>query len=203
MSVIAWLRQLSPTEPFTIEAMGRQTQLHVLPKDLNELLVAMHDKEPLEVALRRGNSATPERQSFIPDNMSGQSLVLWSERFAPNLQRCFVATADSPYYLADEQTESVFELSLSGVTTWEGRPALTQGRIYGVFQNKQAEFEKCYEQIIRYIRRHWRKNPATWMGGYVGPAAGDWFDRGGLLLPNYIPPVRNDWIQRLGEQHPH
>jgi len=36
----------------------------------------------------------------------------------------------------------------------------------------------------------------------VGPAAGDWFDRGGFLLPNYMPPARNDWIQRLGEQHP-
>jgi hypothetical protein len=183
--------------------MGRQTQLHVLPKDLNELLVALHGKEPLQAALRRGNSATLQRPAFIPDNMIGQSLVLWSERFAPNLQRRFVPTADSPYYLADEQTESVFELSLSGVTTWEGRPALTQGRIYGVFQNKQAEFEKCYEQIIRYIRRHWRKNPATWMGGYVGPAASDWFDRGGFLLPNNIPRARNDWIQRLGEQHPH
>ena len=97
----------------------------------------------------------------------------------------------------------MFELSLSGVTMWEGRPALTQGRIYGVFQNKQAEFEKCYEQIIRYIRRHWRKNPATWMGGYVGPAAGDWFERGGFLLPNYMPPARNDWVQRLSEQHQH
>jgi hypothetical protein len=102
---MACLRQLSPTEPFTIEAMGRQTQLHVLPKDLNELLVAMHDKEPLEVALRRGNSATPERQAFIPDKMSGQILVLWSERFAPNLQRRFVATAQSPYYLADEVSD--------------------------------------------------------------------------------------------------
>jgi len=60
---------------FTIDAMGRQTQLHVLRKDLNELLVALHDKEPLEAALRRGNSATPERLAFIPDNMSGQSLV--------------------------------------------------------------------------------------------------------------------------------
>ncbi len=128
---------------------------------------------------------------------------MWSQRFVPNLQRRYVATADSPYYLADEQTELVLELSLSGVTTWEGRPALTQGRIYGVFQNKQPEFEKSYEQIIRYIRRHWRKNPVKWMGGYVGPAAGDWFDQGGLLLPNYIPPIRSDWIQRLGEQHPH
>jgi hypothetical protein len=156
-------------------------QLHVLPKDLNELLVAMHDKEPLEVAMQRGNSATPERQAFIPDNMSGRSLVLWSERFAPNLQRRFVATADSPYYVADEQTESVFQVSMSGITTWEGRPSLTQGRIYGVFQNKQAEFEKCYEQIIRYIRRHWRKNPARWMGGlgaYSIPS------ETGLLIPS-------------------
>lgn len=39
-----------------IELMGRQTQLHVLPKDLNELLVAMHDREPLEVALRSGSA---------------------------------------------------------------------------------------------------------------------------------------------------
>ena len=30
----------------------------------------------------------------------------------------------------------------------------------------------------------------------------DWFDRGGLLLPNYIPPVSNDWIRRLSQQHP-
>ena len=62
--------------------MGRQTQLHVLPKDVNDLLVAMHNNEPLEVALRSGKAATPERQAFIPENMSGQTLILWSERFA-------------------------------------------------------------------------------------------------------------------------
>lgn len=182
--------------------MGRQTQLHVLPKDVNDLLVAMHDNDPLEVALRSGNAATPERQAFIPESMSGQILILWSERFAPNLQRGYVSNAQPPYYRIDEQTEPVFELSLSGLTTWEGRPALTQGRIYGVFQNKQREFEKCYERVIRYIRRHWRNNPASWMGGYVGPAASDWFERGGLLLLNYIPPVRSDWIERIAEQHP-
>jgi hypothetical protein len=113
-----------------------------------------------------------------------------------------VANAHPPYYRVDEQTESVLELWLSGRTTWEGRAALTQGRVYGVFQGKQPEFEKHYEQIIRYIRRHWRKNPAAWMGGYIGPAASEWFNQGGLLLPNYIPPVRRDWIERLSEQHP-
>lgn len=88
------------------------------------------------------------------------------------------------------------------MTTWQGRPALTQGRIYAVFQNKQPQFEKSYDLVIRYIRRHWRKNPAAWMGGYLGPAASEWFDRGWLLLPNYIPPLRRDWIERLAEQHP-
>ena|SRR5215831_5792506 len=68
--------------------MGRQTQLHTLPKDLNELLVAMHDKEPLEVALRSGNSASPEWLAFVPDDMAGQVLVLRSRRFAPNLLYC-------------------------------------------------------------------------------------------------------------------
>ena len=182
--------------------MGRQIQLHILPKDVNDLLVAMHNREPLEVAMQRGNSATPERLAFIPESLSGQTLVLWSERFAPSLHRDYVAKAQPPYYLVDEQTESVLELSLSAMNMWEGRPALMQGRIYGVFENKQAEFEKSYERIVRYIRRRWRKNPITWIGGYIGPAASDWFERGGFLLPNYIPPVRSDWIERLGDQHP-
>jgi hypothetical protein len=181
--------------------MGRQIQLHVLPKDVNDLLVALYDKDPLEAALSSGNTAIPERLAFVPENLRGKKLVLWSERFAPNLQRDFITNAQPPYYCMDGQTASVLELSLSALTTWKGQPALTQGRIYGVFDNKQPEFEKCYERIVRYIRRHWRKNPASWMGGYVGPAASNWFEGGGLLLPNYIPPVRDDWIQRLGEQH--
>ena len=153
--------------------MGRQIQLHVLPKDVNELLAATHGREPLEIAMRIGNSATPERLAFLTENVSGKTLVLWSNRFAPKLQRRYVAKAEPPYYVVDEQTELALELSLSGFTTWQGRPALTPGRIYGVFENKQAEFEKCYERIARYIRRHWRKNPALWMGGYIGPAASD------------------------------
>ena len=58
--------------------------------------------------------------------MRGKTLVLWSERVAPNLQR------DD---LVNEQAESVLELSLSALTTWEGRPALTQGCIYCVIEN--------------------------------------------------------------------
>ena len=180
--------------------MSRQTQLHVFPQDVNELIAAFRNIEPLEAALQSGNAATPERLAFIPEKVMGETLVLWSTRFAPDLQRRYVPHAQPPYYRVDEQTERVFELSLSAQTIWQNQAALTQGRIYGVLQNKPAEFEVLCERIVRYIRRRWRKNPVSWMGGYLGPAASDWFERGGLLLPSYIPPVRSDWIQRLGEQ---
>jgi hypothetical protein len=182
--------------------MGRQIQLHALTKDVNELLIAMHDKEPLELAIPRGSSAAPDQLVFVPDNMHGQTLILWSKRFAPDLQRGFISKAQPPYYLVDEQTEPVFELLLSTLTMSERQPALTHRRIYGTFENKPPEFEKLYERIARYIRRHWHKNPISWMGGYVGPRANEWFERGNLLLPNFIPPVRSDWIKRLREQHP-
>jgi len=165
------------------------------------LLFATQKTEPLEFALRSGNSAIPEPIVNLNDEARGQTFVLWSKRLAPNLKRNFVPNANPPYYLLDEQTESVIELTISALTNWEGRPALTQGRIYGIFQNKPAELEQCYERIVRYIRRRWRKSPATWMGGYVGQAAHKWFEEGGLLLPNYIPPITNDWKSRLHDQH--
>jgi hypothetical protein len=95
----------------------------------------------------------------------------------------------------------VLELSLSGVTICEGRPALLKGESM-VYSKTSKRITGATSKSSDYIRRHWRKSPATWMGGYVAPAAGDLFDRGGFLLPSYIPPVRSDWIQRLGEQDP-
>jgi hypothetical protein len=180
--------------------MGRQIQIHAFPADINKLVIAMYDKEPIEIAVRRGKTAIPDRLAFIPDNLSGEILVLWTERLAPNLHREYVP-AQPPYYQVRESTESVLELSLSGFTTWEGQEALTQGRFYGVFDGKEPEFEKWYERVARYVRRHWRKNPVSWMGGYIGLAASEWFEQGGVLLPNYVPPVRSDWIQRLSKQH--
>ena len=180
--------------------MGRQIQIHATPADINNLVIGLRDSD-VEMALQRGNTATPERLAFIPDNLSGHTFVLWSERFAPGLQRDFVAGAQPPYYVIHESDESVLQLTLPALTTWEGRSALMQGRIYGVFEGKAVAFAKWYERIVGYVRRHWRKNPVGWMNGYVGPAASEWFEQGGLLLPDYLPPVRGDWIARLGEQH--
>ena len=110
--------------------MGRQIKLSILPADANTLLTAIRSKEPVEVAVRSGVAPTLAPLDSIPDG--SQDLVLWNRRFAPTLKHRYIAAADPPYYLADEQTEAILEFSISVLTRWEGIPALTQGRIYGV-----------------------------------------------------------------------
>lgn len=180
--------------------MGRQIGIHATAADVNSLLCYLQKKESVEVALRDGNTAIPQRLAFLPD--IGHTFVFWSNRFASEVQRKYIANAEPPYHRVDEFSQAVLELDLPSFTTWEGQPALAQGRIYGIFEGKSPEFERWYERIVRYIRRYWRKNPVGWMGGYIGPAANEWFEQGGLLLPNYLPPVRSDWVARLSEQHP-
>jgi hypothetical protein len=181
--------------------MGRQIQISMLATDANHLVNVLRSwGDHVEVVVQTGNSSEPESLSHITDDIN-QPMILWNKRFARTIERRYIASANPPYYRIDEQVESVLEISPSRVTEWEGRPALTQGRIYGTFDNKQPEFEKWYERVVRHIRRHWRKNPISWLGGYIGPAASEWFDAGGLLLPVYVPPIRSDWIQRLDEQH--
>lgn len=177
-------------------------QLSMVAADANSLVSVLRRwGDPVEIVIQSGNSSEPESISLITDDMR-RSMILWNKRLAPTIGRKYVASANPPYYRLDEQAEAVLEFSPSIVTEWQGKPALTHGRIYGTFDGKQPEFQKWYERIIRHIRRHWRKNTISWLGGYVGPAASEWFEAGGLLLPMYIPPVRSDWIQRLGEQHP-
>jgi len=110
--------------------------------------------------------------------------------------------ARTTYYTVDGFGQPILEFSASVSTEWEGMPALTQGRIYGIFLARPAEFEKKFERITRYIRKHWRKNPVPILGGYVGPEAVAWFESGGLLLPMFTPPPSADWLRIMQQQHP-
>ena len=172
----------------------------MLPADVHALIFGMPDAGFIEIVAQLGQSARLKPLSVIPQG-SHSSLILWNKRFAPSLQRKFIAGAETSYYRIDEFTELVLQLSTSVLTQWQGRPALTQGRIYGIFDDKPVEFRKWYERIVRIIRKRWRKNPVPWLGGYVGPAASEWFDSGGLLLPFFVPPITKDWICRMDEQH--
>ncbi len=180
--------------------MGRQIQLSMLPADRDELLAEIRSHAQVEIVLRDGESSQVQPLGSIPSKMDG-TFILWNKQLTFTLQRKFIDNADPPYYRVDEFAEPVLEFSDSISTEWEGMPALTQGRIYGQFDGKPIQFEKWFERVARYVRTHWRKNPVSLLGGYVGPAASQWFDAGGILLPMFVPPPTDEWLRVMGQQH--
>jgi len=178
--------------------MGRQIQLSMLPNDIGALLDEVRSDGEIEVILRDSDTATVQP---LASDLCGTA-ILWDKKLLPILERKLVTSAASPYYRVDEFRHPVLELTPSIMSEWCGRPALTQGRIYGQFEGKPVAFEKWFERVVRRIRKHWRKNPVALLHGYVGPAASDWFESGGLLLPMFVPPVTSEWIRVMNEQHP-
>ena len=88
---------------------------------------------------------TPEAQTRIQE----LETKLGRESFVPTYDYTGIGEAyaafsigQAGYYRVDESTFPVLEFSMSTLTDWQGRPALTQGRIYGQFAGKPVEFEK-------------------------------------------------------------
>lgn len=183
--------------------MGRQIQLTMLPADVDALLTEIRSHAPVEIVIRDEDSADATALTSVSEvsEKSDSILILWNKNLMPTLKRKWIDLRTPGYYSVDYFTLPVLEFSLSVLTEWQGKPALTQGRIYGQFDGKPVEFEKWFEQIVRYIRKSWRKNPVALLGGYVGPAASEWFASGGLVLPMFVPPVTPEWTRVMKQQH--
>jgi hypothetical protein len=177
--------------------MGRQIHFHILPDDCNALIGFAREHDPVAIILRDADS--PEVKPVADLNVAnGKSLCLWNRRLLPLLERKWVA--DPGYYRVDEFSMPILEFTSSLTTTWEGKPALVQGRLYGIFEGKPAGFEKWYDSLVRWIRKNYQKNPRG-TGGYVGPAAYDFYKKGGYLLPQFRPPRTEVWLAEIGKQH--
>jgi hypothetical protein len=180
--------------------MGRQVHISVLPEDVEGLLAHIKSQHRV-VLLKRDDfhSATVEPLESLPAS-ANETLVLWNQELVPRLQREYIAReTGGDYYRVDGVAEPVLEFGRSFLGEWCGRPSLTQGRIYGVFDNKSQEFVRWYEQIVRYIRKAFVRNPAS-LSGYAGPAAYKWFLQGGLLLPTFLPPETDVWRKFFADE---
>ena len=180
--------------------MGRQVQISVLLEDVEGLLVHIKSQNRVVLVKRDDvHSATVTPLESLPAN-ANETLILWNQELLPQLQRKHISreTAGN-YFSVDESAEPVLEFGGSFLGEWCGRPSLTQGRIYGIFDNKSQEFVRWYEQIVRYIRKAFVRNPAS-LSGYVGPAAYRWFLQGGLLLPTFLPPETDVWRQFFADE---
>ncbi len=184
--------------------MGRQIHFHMLPEDQHAFLRFVQENDPVVVIVRddaKTQDAHPVED--IPIDRV-EIFCLWNRRLLPVVKRQWIGKARYYKYQLDVLHLPLLEFSPCFKTQWEDQPALIQGRLFGDFDpylNKPPEFEKWYERLVRWIRKNFKKNPASW-GGYVGPAAYEFYKSGGYLLPNFLPPRTDNWVAELGKQHP-
>lgn len=179
--------------------MGRQIYFHMLPEDRDAFLEFVQRREPVIVTERSGRSAQIQPVKHL-DPKRIHFLCLWHRGFLPELKREFIPESDEgPYYRIDDFKLPVLEFSTSLRTVWEGKPALGQGRLYGSFEDKPAEFEEWYEALVRWIRKNFRRSPA--FGGCAGPAAYEFYKKGGYLLPFFRPPKTKEWLAEIRKRH--
>ena len=184
--------------------MGRQTALHMLSEDCKQLIDFVQKRDPVIVVLRDGQSS--EVAEVQCAWQTGGTYCLWNQALLPSLRREFIPQSNAgPYYRVDDDL-AVIELWFQNPTqpAWNGRPVLTQGRVYtGINANKGEAFASWYNAIVRWIRKNFVRNPIPHLGGFVGPAAYAWYREGGTLLPVFHPPATPQWLSWMEAQDQH
>ena len=184
--------------------MGRQTRFHMLMEDCRAFVEFLRERDPVIITNRSSDS-----EALIDVSepwKEGETYCLWNQAIVPTLRRKFIEvhSPDIPsYYTIDLSLPVVdFWYPTPSLEPWNGRPALTQGRMWASFENSSVEFEKWYNATVRWLRKHFVRD-AVILGGWIGPAAYDWFKGGGLLLPHVRPPVTESWLSWVEAQDQH
>jgi hypothetical protein len=172
----------------------------MLPEDQKAFLRFVQERDPIVIITRDSDSAEIQP---IADLAIGRdkTLLFWNRKILPSLEREWVPAPG--YFTVSELRMPILEFTPSFTATWEGKPGLGQGRLFGNFEpylGKPPDFEKWYETLTRWIRKNYRKSPRG-TGGYVGPAAYEFYMKGGYLLPNFLPPRTKEWLAEISKQH--
>jgi len=180
--------------------MGRQIHFYMSPGDRHAFLSYVQKDDLVAVVSQRNDSpiVRPLEERHVG---AEKNVYLWNRRLLPHLRREWLPGPQ--YYGISELELPVLEFIGSILTIWEDKPALVQGRLYGVFDSyldKPPEFQKWYDRLVQWIRKNYRRN-TTSMGGYLGPDAYELFERGGYLLPQFLPPRTEVWLAEIGKQH--
>ncbi len=172
----------------------------MLARDCEEFLAAVQRRDPLVVTSWNSESSEIEDLSRSACS-SRERLCLWNQSLLAHLGRAWIERPNAKSYFRIDESLPVLEMSASYVCEWDGQPALTQGRIWGSFEDRTSHrFDQWYEAIVRWIRKNYVRSPCTGLRGYVAPAALEWYKSGGILLPMLVPPVTPDWRAFLAAQ---
>lgn len=177
--------------------MGKQIQFHLFREDAKSLLDHIQKHDPVVITLRSSDSA--EVQPIVDPLSETDVMTLWNQTLISSLSRKSIKLAEHEYYRVDDSLPTL-EFCNSRLHEWNGKPALLQGRVYGSFDNSSQDYEKWFNSLASWIRRKFIKNPAKALGGYLGPSAVEWFQRGGILLPMFLPPITKEWLAAIEAQ---
>ena len=171
----------------------------MLPEDCRALLRFIQRRDPVVVI--PWISDCPSVQEVDKPCDAGGFFCLWNQGLSSTFTYREVQKENgSISYLTDDSLP-VLELSNSTQIAWDQRSALLQGRIYtGLRSDKGKAFNDWYSSVGRWIRANFRKNPVGHLGGYIGPAAFEWYKNGGVLLPMFKPPLTSEWRSWLEAQ---
>lgn len=183
--------------------MGRQTQFHVLDDDCRQLLGFLCERDPV-VILPRDSSKNELIEVPHPCKVGGL-YCLWNQALLPELKRKYVPESDRGPYFTVDLSLPVIELSYPSPEQelWNGRRVVIQGRIWASFEVPNKRFDTWYNAAVRWIRKNFIRNPVPLLGGYVGPAAHQFYKEGGVLLPIFKPPLTKAWLSWLAAQDQH
>jgi hypothetical protein len=172
----------------------------MLPEDRDDFVAFVQQHDPVLIVQRDSESLELEALAGL-NSMPDKTLIFWNRSLLSSLKRKWIP--DPGYYRVDGLHTPTLEFTQSFYSEWEGKPALVQGRLFGDFDQYLAKppgFEKWYETLVRWIRKNYQKNPCGY-GGYVGPAAYEFYKKDGYLLPQTIPPRTDAWLEIISKQH--
>ena len=176
----------------------------MLADDCRTFLSFVQQRDPVVVIDRDAESS--QIDEVLCPWLRGGSYCLWNQSLLPSLEREFIPQSNlGPYYRVDDALPIIEFFYPNPVQEpWNGKPALTQGRVYTGFNaNKGEAFVSWYNAIVRWIRKHFMRNPILSTGGFVGPAAYDWYCNGGTLFAMLRPPITPQWLSWVEAQDQH
>ena len=166
--------------------MGRQIRFYALPRDEQALLEFVH-RDPDVVIL-----GVPflEREPRIIDTLPSiesvelgwTEVLLWNTRFP--FAGDYVQIRNTNLWQPNKSDAPVIEFSRSCIRDEE---RLLRGRLWAEMYrlenekmvHKGKEFEKWYDRLARWIRRHYARLKD--IDAYIGPDALEWYRDGGRL----------------------
>jgi hypothetical protein len=174
----------------------------MLEEDCREFVAFIQKRDPVIVVDRSSKSKEIEEEQRPWER--GKTYCLWNQALLPRLQRKFVRVEPERASYGVDNSLPVIEFWYPQPVQepWNGRPALTQGRVWARFENPTKEFESWYNAVVRWIRKNFVRD-AVLLDGYIGPAAYKWYKNGGLLLPHLRPPVTSQWLSWVEAQDQH